>query len=121
MELVQIIRALGDENRLRIVNLLRHGHFSVGEIERVLGLSQSNVSRHLGKLRNARIIAHEKRAQWVYYHLNHKMLSRFPLLVAIVEKELDCLEQCVQDLERMRELQHNHPGLFPSYSAEGHS
>lgn len=107
MEIVQVLRTLGDKSRLRIVNILREGHLSVGEIEHILELTQSNVSKHLSKLRQAGIITQERKAQWIYYGINHAIMDRYPLLRELLEKELDKVEACRQDLERLREYRKN--------------
>lgn len=62
-----LFKALGDENRLRILNLLTLGELCVCEIEVLLDLSQSNVSRHLAKLRSADLITGNKDGQWIHY------------------------------------------------------
>ncbi|MGR6837334.1 ArsR/SmtB family transcription factor [Syntrophomonas erecta] len=101
MKLIQVMRALGDETRLRIFNLLQHGQLTVGEIETILGVKQSNVSRHLSRLKHSHLITYEKRAQWVYYQLNHQMMENHPILTAFLEWEVGKLEQCRKDLERL--------------------
>lgn len=65
----QMFRALGDDVRLRIVALLSHGELCVCHIEEALDLTQPNASRHLGILRAAGIVAHQRRDKWVYYRL----------------------------------------------------
>ena len=50
MNTVQMLKALGDETRIRIVNILRDGPLCVCEIESILEITQSNASRHLSKL-----------------------------------------------------------------------
>jgi len=112
LELVQVMRALGDENRLRILTLLRKGNLNVGELEQILGITQSNVSRHLNRLRQTNLIIHEKRAQWVYYHINNSMLHKYPLLNEILNKELDKIEQCIRDLEALREYRRRLKGIY---------
>lgn len=102
MELVQVIRTLGDETRIRILNILRDGHLCVGEIENILDVNQSSVSRHLSRLQTANLIIPEKRAQWVYYHINHSTLKKYPMLVELIEKELDKIDLCVEDIEKLR-------------------
>ena len=52
MELVEIFKAFGDETRIRILNLLRNSEMCVCEIEAILGINQSNASRHLNKLKS---------------------------------------------------------------------
>lgn len=67
--LSRLFRALGDDVRLRIVALLSHGELCVCHIEEALKLTQPNASRHLGILRAAGIVAHDRRDKWVYYSL----------------------------------------------------
>ncbi len=63
----EVYKALADDNRLRILNILAERELCVCEIEEVLGITQSNASRHLNKLRQAGIIVSRKEAQWIYY------------------------------------------------------
>jgi ArsR family transcriptional regulator len=63
MELIQILKALSDKTRLRILNLLMQSELCVGEIEYLLNINQSNTSRHLSSLKNATLITYEKKAQ----------------------------------------------------------
>ena len=63
-------RALGDETRLRIVALLAHGELCVCHLERALGISQPNASRHLGLLRAAGLVDARREGTWVYYSLS---------------------------------------------------
>ena len=63
----RMFKALGDDVRLRIIALLSHGELCVCHIEEALDLTQTNTSRHLGILRAAGLVAHERRDKWVYY------------------------------------------------------
>jgi ArsR family transcriptional regulator len=65
----RLFKALGDETRLRIVALLSHGQLCVCHLEEALRLSQPNVSRHLGVLRAAGVVAPRREGSWVYYRL----------------------------------------------------
>jgi ArsR family transcriptional regulator len=78
--MAELFKALGDENRLRILNLLSEFRLCVCEIEMVLNLSQSNVSRHLSKLKNIGIISGDKDGQWIHYEISDKFLSENELL-----------------------------------------
>ena len=60
MNTVQMLKALGDETRIRIVNILRDRPLCVCEIESILEITQSNASRHLSKLMNANIVTYYK-------------------------------------------------------------
>lgn len=54
------LRALGDANRIRILDLLRDGELSVAVIGGALGMSQQNASKHLGVLLQRGIVARRK-------------------------------------------------------------
>lgn len=97
-DIVDLFKALADENRLRILNLLRNGELCVCDIEAVLDIKQSNVSRHLNRLKMAEIINSEKKSQWVYYRLNDDIFQRFPFLSIIVNDEVEKLGICKNDL-----------------------
>lgn len=80
----EIFKALCDENRLRILNLLHSYELCVCEIEVVLNLSQSNVSRHLVKLKNEGIIRGEKDAQWIKYRIDENFFKENKLLMEYI-------------------------------------
>lgn len=70
--MVDIFRALAEENRLRILALLSQNEMCVCEIEECLGLMQSNLSRHLTALKQCGILESYKQAQWTYYKISDK-------------------------------------------------
>lgn len=101
MILIQILKALSDETRLRILNLLRQGELCVCELEMLLDINQSNVSRHLNRLANAKIINSDKRAQYVYYKINENTLKEHGFIKEILDNELMKLEIYKEDLKRL--------------------
>ncbi len=103
MELVQVIKALGDETRLRILNILRETEACVGEVEYILGIQQSNASRHLSKLYNANIITYNKKAQWVYYKINENIFTQYPFVKQILDIQLEQIKQCEEDLRKLKQ------------------
>ncbi len=96
-----IFKALGDENRLRILNLLRKGELCVCEIEVILETTQSNISRHLGKLKNENIITFKKRAQWMHYYINPKFIEENELLYKYINERMNQDPKFLRDLERL--------------------
>lgn len=64
-----LLRSLANENRLAILCQLYQGERSVGELEKVVGISQSALSQHLAKLRSAGVVATRREAQTIYYSL----------------------------------------------------
>lgn len=103
-DLVDILKSLADENRLRILNLLRNGELCVCDIETILGIKQSNTSRHLNRLKIAGIIASQKKSQWVYYRLKDETFTNFPFLSEILNDELDKIDICKKDLELLEKI-----------------
>lgn len=116
-ELVEILKALADETRVRILNLLKDGELCVCELEILLGLNQSNASRHLNKLRSAKIIAYEKRAQWVYYRLRKDTLALYPFLAELLKNETEKLPVCQIDQARL--LKYKQSGITCDELKEG--
>ena len=65
-----LLRLLGDETRLRLLRLLSLEALNVSELTGVLGLAQSGVSRHLGLLREAGLVAEDKAGTFTWYRLS---------------------------------------------------
>lgn len=65
-----LYRLLGDEARLRLLRLLDRDRLNVTELTAILGIAQSGVSRHLGLLKEAGLVAEEREAGFAYYGLN---------------------------------------------------
>jgi ArsR family transcriptional regulator len=103
MEIVDVLKALSDETRIRILNLLYQNKLCVCDLEEILSLSQSNASRHLSKLKNSTLISSEKQAQWVYFRMNDATLAQYPFLKEILEKELERCDVCRKDSKRLRQ------------------
>ena len=68
-ETAQLFKALGDETRLRILNLLARGELCVCDIVGVLDISQPKVSRHLAYLKNSGLVVDRREGAWNYYAL----------------------------------------------------
>lgn len=103
MELMQILKALSEETRVRILNLLMNEELCVGEIEYLLNINQSNASRHLSALKNAALIIYEKKAQWIYYSINLAALEKYPFVKSLLENELEEIDLYVKDKEKLKE------------------
>ena len=67
--LSQSFRALGDPTRLRILRLVAAAPLNVSELVSVVGVAQSSVSHHLGKLRQLGLVREERAAGFTYYSL----------------------------------------------------
>ena len=68
-------RALGDPTRRRILELLRTGEKSAGELAAHFGTTNATISHHLAVLRGAGLIDDEKRGKYIYYSLNTSVIE----------------------------------------------
>jgi SAM-dependent methyltransferase len=64
-----LFRLLSDSTRLRLLRVLAQDRFNVTELTGILGVAQSGVSRHLGLLKDAGLVAEEREAGFVYYRI----------------------------------------------------
>lgn len=68
-EVSSLFRVLGDPARLRLLRTLGLDRFNVTELTGILGLAQSGVSRHLGLLKDAGLVAEDRDGIYTYYRL----------------------------------------------------
>ncbi|BBB90062.1 MAG TPA: metalloregulator ArsR/SmtB family transcription factor [Methylomusa anaerophila] len=102
MSTIEVLKALADETRMRMLSLLYQETLCVCDLEAILKLSQSNASRHLTKLKNARLITSEKQAQWVYHRADEKMLATCSFVKELLAAESDMSPLFRKDLARLR-------------------
>lgn len=67
MKTVKYFKALSDETRLRLLNLLVHHELSVNEITDILNMGQSRISRHLKILSDCGLLVYRRDGLWVFY------------------------------------------------------
>lgn len=105
--IVSVFKALGDENRLRILNLLFQKDLCVCEIEVILDLNQSNVSRNLRILRKNDFVDTHKEAQWIHYALSSTFKEDHMDLVKYLEKSLNEKDIFKKDLKRLEKYRNS--------------
>ena len=66
---LDVLRAVGEETRLRIVTLLQHGELSVTDLTDILGQSQPRISRHLKLLAEAGVVDKHREGTWAFFEL----------------------------------------------------
>jgi ArsR family transcriptional regulator len=62
-------RALAEPTRIKLLDRLREGEVSVLELTELVGTTQQNVSKHLGLLQHAGIVARRKQGNYAYYRI----------------------------------------------------
>ncbi|MBC3898740.1 metalloregulator ArsR/SmtB family transcription factor [Acetobacterium malicum] len=97
--LIDILKIISDSNRLRILNLLFQKELCVGEIEYLLELTQSNLSKHLKIMYDAGMLEKTRQKKFAYYHLKKEFLDACPFIVQIINEELSKEACCLKDKE----------------------
>ena len=70
MGISQTLKALADPVRRGILEMLKHGPKSAGEIAQAFALTPATVSYHLSQLKKAGLLIEEKQKNFIYYSLN---------------------------------------------------
>ena len=78
-------RALGDETRLRLLELLTAGERNVAELMELTELGQSLISHHLRALREAGLVRDRRDGRWVYYSIAEPALTATRLTIYELE------------------------------------
>ncbi len=81
VDIVTLLKAVGNERRFEIVYYLLSGERAVGELEELVGLSQSALSQHLARLRRDGMVKTRRDAQKIYYSIADQRVSE--LLAAL--------------------------------------
>jgi ArsR family transcriptional regulator len=85
----EILKAIAQETRLSILELLRDGERCVCEIFPVINQEQSNVSRHLNVMQKAGILMRRKEGLKIFYSVKHlEVLSIIDLAASIMKREV---------------------------------
>jgi ArsR family transcriptional regulator len=104
-EVLAGMKALSDETRIRIVNVLSNGAFHVNEIVQILNMGQSRVSRHLKILLDAGILESQREGSLVYYrHANIQKASFTQELTSLLLKHSNGFSYKVQDDQKVKEI-----------------
>lgn len=69
---VNLLKALSNDKRLLVICALYRGEKSVGELEKIVELSQSALSQHLARLRQDGLVETRRDAQTIYYSIKDK-------------------------------------------------
>jgi ArsR family transcriptional regulator len=110
-DLVKAMKALSDETRLRILNLLLERECCVCEVMQALDISQTRASRNLSVLYDAGFLKLRKDGLWSLYSIdNEEMKPHFADLVEAVRKGLEGNEVMALDRKRLKKAKRVGPG-----------
>jgi ArsR family transcriptional regulator len=114
-DLVKAAKALSDEMRLRILNLLLERECCVCEVMQVLDISQTRASRNLNILHDADFLKLRKEGLWAYYSIDKAYSESYlSLLLSAVEQCLKENKIASMDREHLKEAKR----LGPEYCSQ---
>ncbi len=106
----QLMKALGDEARLRVLNLLiNKGPMTISDLEHILDFTQTKTSRHVTYLKNSGMLTFQKLDQWVIYMIKDEVYEVISRFIDFVEKDATLKNdlEVYQTLHTNRELAQN--------------
>lgn len=89
MSLQHTLRALADPIRREILNLLKSGRMSAGEITEHFDVTAASISRHLSVLKEADLIRDTREGKFIFYELNASVLEEIMLWITDLKGESD--------------------------------
>ena len=104
-DLVELIarrfRVIGEPMRIRLLDQLREGEATVGELAEALAASQQNVSKHLGVLAEVGIVGRRKQGNQVYYRVvDAGVFALCEEVCGSVQEQLRTLSELVEGVSR---------------------
>ena len=87
MGLQQTLKALADPTRREILNLLKKGKLSAGEITEHFNITAAAISRHLSLLKEADLIEDTREGKYIFYTLNASVLEEIMLWITDLKGE----------------------------------
>lgn len=89
MGLQHTLRALADPIRRDILNLLKNGKMSAGDISDNFPVTSASISRHLSVLKEADLIRDTREGKYIFYELNTSVLEEIMLWITDLKGDLD--------------------------------
>ncbi len=87
MGLQNTLRALADPIRREILNLLKSGRLSAGQIAEHFPVTDASISRHLSFLKEADLIRDHREGKFIFYELNASVLEEILLWISDLKGE----------------------------------
>lgn len=82
MGLQQTLKALADPIRREILNMLKNGRMSAGEITEHFPVTAASISRHLSVLKDADLIRDAREGKYIFYEINTSVLEETLLWIS---------------------------------------
>jgi ArsR family transcriptional regulator len=98
--MIDKFKALSDLSRLRLLNIIFQAELCVCEIEVMLEMSQTNVSRHIAKLKSAGFMESYKDAQWTHFRIDPELQKKHTDLSNYLKDRFSKEEPFITDVKR---------------------
>ena len=108
-DLLAIMKALADENRLRTLAALEDRELCLCQIVELLGLATSTVSRHASILQQARLVESRKQGRWTYFRLAETPPSAALEAISLVVSALKRDPQAREDRKHLKRILRMNP------------
>ena len=109
--LIKSMKALSDETRLRILNILLERECCVCEVMQALDISQSRASRNLGILEDAGFLTSRRDGLWTFYAIDKgQTKNRLPDLITAIARALAANRLAIKDRQRLKKAVRVGPG-----------
>lgn len=110
-DLVKAFKALSDETRLRMLNVLMERECCVCEVMQALQISQARASRNLSALYDAGFLRLRRDGLWALYAIDKEGLKEhYAYLIDAVDKALEGNETAIMDRRRLKDAERVGPG-----------
>jgi ArsR family transcriptional regulator, arsenate/arsenite/antimonite-responsive transcriptional repressor len=104
-DLMTVLKALADENRVRILLAVHGRELCVCQIVELLGLAPSTVSKHLSILHQARLVESRKEGRWMFYRsVGDDSPAEAREIAAVVSRLLADAPEAGEDAKRLKRI-----------------
>ena len=104
-DLMAVLKALADENRVRVLLAVQGRELCVCQIVELLGRAPSTVSKHLSILHQARLVDARKEGRWIFYRsADHDSPVEAREIAAVVSRLLAGEPEAGQDAKRLKQI-----------------
>lgn len=112
-DLIKAIKALSDETRLRILNILLERECCVCEVMQALDISQSRTSRNLGIIQDAGFLKARRDGTWIVYSVDWEAANRYAISLAKLVKDSGPSDAVLaKDRERLKQAKRVGPAVI---------
>ena len=104
-ELISVVKALADENRIRCMAALQDRELCVCQLIELVSLAPSTVSKHMSILKQAGLVESRKNGRWVYYQWPSENLTPdIKRILAWLEEILNTQSELKEDRKRLESI-----------------